>query len=564
MKRNSSVGILTVIVILIALFIPTYIAIGAYMSGPAAEYEQKQHEITVLTVTDPDGKQFEYSKDAGGAEMIGIFDSIFKGATKVSMLSDALRATPAYSVKTTSAEGETNYRFYFSVKGASYYEDSAGNAFGISEADCAAFFGTECAVTLFYNTAAPALKTAFGSVITPQEMSWQYLDYSGRYADADVGVSPEVKNYELDGAFSLSFDIAPDFTKAVVYNGDSIIYNGTLDLIASSVTVTRDTVFRMEIEAKWYEDKTRDYCGSAKYVFTTDVSAQASFALGANSVEAGQIAVINAQNIKDPSLINVTFTPALKYKNADIKPVFYGADGSYSALVAIPSSCFTDNAQTGKTMKYQIDVSYGATSFTLNLDVTDRTNITTKKGDATEAEIKALRTDSALSTFASLLSETAAKTSAQKLWTSEKFYSYYNEGYRFSLAFGRNWQLTTGEKYANEFIQYKMKQNVSVLAVNGGTVVAAGENDYLGKYIAIDHGMGLQSWYFHLSSISVMAGDKVAYEQEIAKTGTGGFIENSDIGFAMMFTVNGVPVCPYAQSSGEGLEETGLNMVAFK
>ncbi len=75
--------------------------------------------------------------------------------------------------------------------------------------------------------------------------------------------------------------------------------------------------------------------------------------------------------------------------------------------------------------------------------------------------------------------------------------------------------------------------------------------------------MGLQSWYFHLSSVLVSTGDTVSNEQEIAKSGSTGFLENSDIGFAMMFTVNGVPVCPYAQNSGEGLEETGLNLVAY-
>ena len=77
--------------------------------------------------------------------------------------------------------------------------------------------------------------------------------------------------------------------------------------------------------------------------------------------------------------------------------------------------------------------------------------------------------------------------------------------------------------------------------------------------------MGLQSWYFHLGEIGVQIGDAVEYEYEIGKTGKTGFREHSDIGLSMMFTVNGVPVCPYSQADkGKGLEETGLNVVAFK
>ena len=561
MKKNST-SIVTLILCIVALFIPTYIAIAAFVAGPTEEYEQKQQEIVSITVTDTNGRDFSYTKESA-PEIINTISSMLKNSTQVTMLTDSIRATPAYLIKTTTGEGENTYRFYFSTKGASYYEDSHGTPYGITEDSCSAFFGMDCAVALFYKTSAPSLKNTFGDVITPKEMSWLYTNYSGEYSPVKVGVTSEEKKYDLDGAFSFAFDVAPDHTKAVVYNGEEVVYNGTLDGIASSLSVTKSTTYKMEIEAEWYKDKERDYCGNAKYVFTTEVSAQASFELGANSVEAGQIAVINAQNIKDPSLIKVTFTPALKYKGTDITGSFYGSDGLYSALFAIPATCFSDNMMTGKSMKYEINISYGTTSYTLNLDVTDRTNVTTRKGDAKEADIKALRTSDALTLFSNMLKENAAKSAAEKLWTSDKFYSYYNDGAKFSLAYGRNWELTTGDKYTNEFIHYKMNKNKNVLAVNDGKVLAVGENDLLGKFIVIDHGMGLQSWYLHLGEVSVSAGDSVTYKHIIGKTGTTGFIEHSDIGFSMMFTVNGVPVCPYAQASGKGLEETGLKMVAF-
>lgn len=561
--KNNSKSILTLTLCIVALFIPTYIAVAAYVAGPTSQYTEKQQEITKITVTDVNGATFEYSKENNSAE-IGVISSLIKNATQVSTLADSVRATPAYLIKTTTAEGEHTYRFYFSTKGASYYEDSLGTPYGITEEACSAFFGSESAVALFYKTKAPTLKNTFGEPITPSEMSWLYTNYTGEYLPVKVATTTEQKQYELDGAFAFTFDVAPDFTKAVVYNGDEVVYNGALDGIASSLSVSKNTIFKMEIDAEWYKDKERDYCGTAKYIFTTEVSAQASFELGSNNVEAGQIAVINAQNVKDPSLIKVTFTPALKYNGNEITTSFSGTDGSYSALIAIPSSCFADNMQEAKTMKYQIDISYGATSYTLNLDVTNRTNVTTRKSDASEADIRALRTPDALKLFSEMLSENAGKSASEKLWDNEKFYSYYNAGVKFSLAYGRIWELADGTRYTNEFIHYKLAKNKNVYAVNSGKVISVGENDLLGRFIVIDHGMGLQSWYVHLGEVSVNAGDAVTYEQVIGKTGTSGFLEHSDIGFSMMFTVNGVPVCPYAQSSNKGLEETGLNMVAFK
>lgn len=561
--KNNNKSILTLIACIVALFIPTYIAIAAYMAGPAEEYEIAQKEITSVVVTDITGAEFSYTK-AAHSDVIAAVSAMLENSTSVSMLTDTVRNTPAYTIKTTCPEGEKSYRFYFSTEGPSFYEDGNGNPYGITEESCKGFFGLGCAVSLFYKTPAPLLKNTFGDPIVPKEMTWMYTNYEGQYAPIAVNTTSEEKSYALDGAFAFTFDVTPDFTKAVVYDGSEIIYNGTIDGIASSLSISNSTSFKMEIEAEWYKDKEREYCGNAKYVFTTEVSAQASFSLGTNKVEAGQIAVINAQNIKDPSLIKVSFSPALKYKGLDVQGSFYGSDGSYSALFAIPSSCFADNALTSKEMKYEITISYGASSYTLNLDVSARSNITTKKADASEADIKAYRTQEALILLSDLLKENAQKTAAEKLWENEKFYSYYNDGYKFSLAYGRNWELATGDKYINEFIHYKMKADRDIVSVNSGKVIAVGENDLLGKFIVVDHGMGLQSWYLHLGEVKVGVGDAVVNKTVIAKSGTSGFVENSDIGFSMMFTVNGVPVCPYAQSSGQGLEETGLKLAAFK
>ena len=65
-------------------------------------------------------------------------------------------------------------------------------------------------------------------------------------------------------------------------------------------------------------------------------------------------------------------------------------------------------------------------------------------------------------------------------------------------------------------------KQIPVLAGNDGKVVYA---DYLGIYgncVIIDHGMGVQSLYGHLSSIDVKPGDIVTRGQQIGRSGMTG------------------------------------------
>ena len=64
--------------------------------------------------------------------------------------------------------------------------------------------------------------------------------------------------------------------------------------------------------------------------------------------------------------------------------------------------------------------------------------------------------------------------------------------------------------------------NVPILAANAGRVVWA---DYLGIFgncVIVDHGLGLQSLYAHLSSIGVRTGDAVAIDAELGRSGMTG------------------------------------------
>lgn len=84
--------------------------------------------------------------------------------------------------------------------------------------------------------------------------------------------------------------------------------------------------------------------------------------------------------------------------------------------------------------------------------------------------------------------------------------------------------------------------NAPVPAANSGRIVYAGFFGIYGNCIIIDHGLGLQSLYSHLSEIDVAKGALVKKGQIIAKTGATGLAGGDHLHFGMI--VSGLQVSP--------------------
>ncbi|WP_034345422.1 M23 family metallopeptidase [Deinococcus misasensis] len=69
---------------------------------------------------------------------------------------------------------------------------------------------------------------------------------------------------------------------------------------------------------------------------------------------------------------------------------------------------------------------------------------------------------------------------------------------------------------------FPAKVGTPVYAVNDGTVVIASKYEIRGNLILIDHGLGVQSLYFHQSKLLVKAGDQVKKGQKIGEVGNTG------------------------------------------
>jgi len=85
-------------------------------------------------------------------------------------------------------------------------------------------------------------------------------------------------------------------------------------------------------------------------------------------------------------------------------------------------------------------------------------------------------------------------------------------------------------------------RHAPVRAGNAGTIVYAAYLGIYGNAIVIDHGMGVQSLYGHLSELAVKVGDRVARGQEIGRSGETGLAGGDHLHFTIL--VGGQMVSP--------------------
>jgi len=85
-------------------------------------------------------------------------------------------------------------------------------------------------------------------------------------------------------------------------------------------------------------------------------------------------------------------------------------------------------------------------------------------------------------------------------------------------------------------------QRIPILAAQAGVVLHAADLGIYGNCVIVDHGLGVQSLYAHLSSFDVNVGDRVEQGQALGRSGMTGLAGGDHLHFTML--INGYPVNP--------------------
>ncbi len=529
--------ILTVL-LLIALFIPSFVAIGYYSSTQKDPSDSKV--VSKLKLEDLNGTKWEFSTETPTEDseaMINLFIGMRTNATAVAELPEAMKSQDFFLVTITSFENKSEYKYYFTASpDDAYIVDSAGLVYKISSAEATEFLKTKYSACLYGGSSTPQLIVG-DTYITPFSWVWNYATYDGTFTPLDTAgmTSDEVLTCVIDGGFDIGFSSMPDYVKITVKDGENVIFSDSIDNIGSLSLGNADN-FTVDVSAEWYQTTDKSYYGSATYTFIGDIVDPAVFYLGQTTVENGKFVCIGGKNVDDVSKIGFTSEPSIEFT-----PQFF-AEGEY-VYALVPISYELEN---GSEQNFVFTITYGTTVQTMNLTVTPY-KYGSSSSSITKATEKATYTEEALAEAETVLRAVANK----EVLATHAFEGTFledvvgaNSTDKISPGFGRYITVSdTGTTFRHTGCDYNVAEGTEVYAVNAGQVIYEGYLTTTGYIVVVDHGWGLKSWYCHLSENSVAVGDTVAKGDVIGLSGDTGFAAKNRTHVGL--TVFDVPVSIY-------------------
>jgi murein DD-endopeptidase MepM/ murein hydrolase activator NlpD len=138
----------------------------------------------------------------------------------------------------------------------------------------------------------------------------------------------------------------------------------------------------------------------------------------------------------------------------------------------------------------------------------------------------------------------AAQTAPAMLWRGVTFHQFSNTAVESAFADRRTYLYHGKEVDRQTHLGFDLASfaNTPIVAANRGRVAFADNLGIYGNCVIIDHGMGVESLYAHLSSIDVKAGAMVEKEAPIGRSGMTGLAAGDHLHFTML--VNGQMVNP--------------------
>ena len=137
--------------------------------------------------------------------------------------------------------------------------------------------------------------------------------------------------------------------------------------------------------------------------------------------------------------------------------------------------------------------------------------------------------------------ELAAKTAPEMLWRGT-FAPLTNASVEARFADNRTYVYKGKEVDRQVHLGFDLAvtAQVPVLAAQAGRVLYAADLGIYGNCVIVDHGLGVQSLYAHLSSMDVKVGDTVTSGQQLGRSGMTGLAGGDHLHFTMLLNGNAV------------------------
>jgi murein DD-endopeptidase MepM/ murein hydrolase activator NlpD len=155
----------------------------------------------------------------------------------------------------------------------------------------------------------------------------------------------------------------------------------------------------------------------------------------------------------------------------------------------------------------------------------------------------------------------AKQTAPELLWKGVVFHPFTNSAVESAFADQRTYVYKGKEIDRQVHLGFDLASlaGAPIVAANRGKVLFADELGIYGNCVILDHGMGVQSLYAHLSAIEVQAGQTVEKEQTLGRSGMTGLAGGDHLHFTML--VNGQMVNPIEWWDAHWIEDRILRKI---
>ena len=527
---------LITVLCIIAVFIPTFIAIGYYIS--AQKQPVNDRAVETLRLTAVDGREYFFDKnstdDKGESKkMISFFISMNDKSKSVASIPQEVTELGYMTATYNSYNKDRVYKYYFTSDPAScFFADDHNKYYSISSEDAKEFLLGKYSESVYEGALEPTLTLADGSVVKPSNIQWMYKNLNSEYVPTySSGDHETSQSFPIAGGLKLNFTEEPDYITVKITRDDTVLFDDLYTNLNSSIIGETISTLNVEVRAKWYEELEGHSYGDAVYNFVANVSAPAYFYLGKDTVEQGDVVAITGKNITDVNSISFSSEPSINYT-----PEFF-VEGDY-VIALVPISL--DTQQSGQ---YVFTLTTGGQVHNLTLNVAERKQKSALSYNIAAEVANRTRNSVTIETFKNAVKATSENNDPTRYFSGQFLEPLANRSIKTGFGRMRN-VVATGEQYMHTGVDYVVASGDTVRATNKGKVVYVGEQVISGKLVVIDHGCGLKSWYMHMGEISVNMGDIVESGAVLGTVGAGGFTEGLNCHYEL--TVNGISVNPYS------------------
>lgn len=509
---------------ILIMLLPTFTALIFCLLPEGTVFSPSDRTGGSLTIDNGESYSFD---EENNSFLTDFFKDLSANSSKSEKSRDDIQFEKEFSAKIISDRQEKSISLYFSLYGDCFWSDGH-ELYLINESYADTFINSKYAKTLYEFSSLPTLMTASEDTVYPMSAQWKYTLKNGNLSD---GYKKEIANgtytYYSTSITNISFSVTPDSCTVKAYVDDLKVYDGSLEDLPFS-KLESEPIVKYEITASWASSSDSAYFGEAIYSFCVQQTKAAVFSVDKTYLSAGEFITVSAENITDISKLSCSFSTSINFT-----PRFFKSGNNAYALIP-----FELGLQAGV---YELTLKYGETQ--TKFEITLYEHVPKEQYD--DSDIYTKLSDAALSQMNSLISSVGSDCS-DTLYAAGGFYNYendFNSDYYIRLGFANIRTFSDGRSFTLNGVDIYRPIGENILAFNNGIVCAVGEDTLLGKYVVIEHGYGVKSWYCQVGEITVSVGRSVIKGETVARTGTSGFTSSS--GFYLITTIFDKPVSPY-------------------